>query len=220
MKLNKYLLILFLLLLISPAINSQQKDFIKYVTQPGSRLWIEGSSTISSFNCKARLLKGFAYIHSSDILSEKLTKGFKRDVDKDEVDVTVLVYSLDCGLEAMNEDMYHAMKAAQFPTLRYDLIDAHLSSKADSAGWFELETKGELTIAGETNVVDIIVKVLHMQNGSYRLIGSKSLMMKDYGIEPPSHLWGLVKAHNRLKVFFDLIVAADKSAQQSTQGNN
>lgn len=218
MNLNKLTLILFLFLFQWTAIFAQQNEFIKYVTQPGSKLWIEGHSTINDFTCRARLLKGFAFIHSDVSLNEKLSNGFKRDTDKDEVVVTVVVHSLDCGLDAMNDDMYRAMKADQFPILRYDLIDAHLISSADSAGWFELATRGDLSIAGETNVVDIVVKVLRLQNGAYRLVGDKSLMMKDYGIDPPSHLWGLVKAHNRLKVFFDLIVATDKTTPQSPYG--
>ena len=215
MKLYKLTIIFFFLLFQWTIIYAQQKEFIKYVTQPGSRLWIEGSSTINDFNCRARLVKGFAFIHSKDNLSEKFSKGFKKDKDKDEVVVTVLVHSLDCGLDAMNEDMYRAMKASQFPILRYDLIDAHLISSADSSGWFDLATKGDLTIAGETNAVDIIVKVQNLPNGAFRLVGNKNLSMKDYGIEPPSHLWGLVKAHNRLKVFFDLIVAIEKPISQN-----
>ncbi len=215
MKLYKLAIILFFLLFQWTIIYAQQKEFIKYVTQPGSRLWIEGSSTINDFNCRARLVKGFAFIHSKDNLNEKFSKGFKKDKDKDEVVVTVLVHSLDCGLDAMNEDMYRAMKASQFPILRYDLIDAHLISSADSSGWFDLATKGDLTIAGETNAVDIIVKVQNLPNGAFRLVGNKNLSMKDYGIEPPSHLWGLVKAHNRLKVFFDLTVAIEKPISQN-----
>ncbi|MHB8579420.1 MAG: YceI family protein [Ignavibacteriaceae bacterium] len=215
MKLNKIFFALIIFLIQLPAVFAQQKEFIKYVTQPGSRLWIEGSSTINDFTCGARLVKGFAFIHSNDNLNEKFSKGFKKNKDKDEVVVTVLVHSLDCGLDAMNEDMYRAMKAAQFPILRYDLIDAHLISSADSSGWFDLATNGDLTIAGETNIVDIIVKVKSLPGDSFRLVGNKNLSMKDYGIEPPSHLWGLVKAHNQLKVFFDLIVAKDKPTPQS-----
>ena len=215
MKLYKLAIILFFLLFQWTIIYAQQKEFIKYVTQPGSRLWIEGSSTINDFNCRARLVKGFAFIHSKDNLNEKFSKGFKKDKDKDEVVVTVLVHSLDCGLDAMNEDMYRAMKASQFPILRYDLIDAHLISSVDSLGWFDLATKGDLTIAGETNAIDIIVKVQNLPDGAFRLVGNKNLSMKDYGIEPPSHLWGLVKAHNRLKVFFDLIVAIEKPTSQN-----
>ncbi|MHB8336952.1 MAG: hypothetical protein ACYDEE_06025, partial [Ignavibacteriaceae bacterium] len=112
MKSYKLAIILFFLLFQCTIIYAQQKEFIKYVTQPGSRLWIEGSSTINDFNCRARLVKGFAFIHSKDNLNEKFSKGFKKDKDKDEVVVTVLVHSLDCGLDAMNEDMYRAMKAA------------------------------------------------------------------------------------------------------------
>ncbi|MHB1688755.1 MAG: hypothetical protein ACYCVH_15485 [Ignavibacteriaceae bacterium] len=116
----------------------------------------------------------------------------------------------------MNQDMYRAMKAAQFPIVRYDLIDAHLITGIDSSGWFEFATKGSLSIAGETNVVDIMIKVYQLPNGSFRLVGNKNLSMKDYSIEPPEHLWGLIKAHDKLTVFFDLTVAVYNAPTNSS----
>lgn len=185
---------------------------MEYVTKEGSRIWIEGTSTLNNFRCQARLVKGFAYLHSTINLEQKLKENSKSDNDRDEVTLTILSHDLDCGMDAMNEDMYRAMKTGEFPVIKYRLINAYITEDEDSTGWSVLATSGDLTIAGVTKKVDIIVKVIRLKNGDFRLVGDKLLKMSDFDIDPPSHLWGLIKAHNNFSVLFDLIVGlSDKS---------
>lgn len=205
------LILLFLSLAFSSSLP-QQKDLLEYVTKEGSRIWIEGTSTLNNFRCQARLVKGFAYLHSTINLEQKLKDNSNSKNDHDEVTLTILSHDLDCGMDAMNQDMYRAMKIGEFPIIKYSLIDAYITEYMDSTGWSVLATRGDLTIAGITKKVDIIIKVMRLKNGDFRLVGDKLLKMSDFDIEPPSHLWGLIKAHNNFSVLFDLIVGLpDKS---------
>ncbi len=211
MIVRKFYLI-FILAFFGATIFPQQRDSRKYVTKPGSKLWIEGTSTLNDFNCRATLIKGFAFLHSTVNLEEKLKENDESPQTDDEVDVTILARSLNCGMDAMNQDMYNAMKADKYPSIHYSLIEAHIVDK-DSAGWSDLMTTGDLTIAGVTKTVDILVKVKRLRGGDFRLTGNKALSMKDYGIEPPNHLWGLIRAHDNFSVHFDLVVGYDEEDQ-------
>jgi len=211
-RLNKFFLI-FIFISLGISIFPQQRDDKKYITKPGSRLWIEGTSTLNDFSCRATLIKGFAYLHSTVNLEEKLKKKSDPEKNDDQVEVTILAHSLNCGMDAMNQDMYNAMKADQYPTIRYNLIDAHIVDEDSSTGWSNLATKGDLTIAGVSKTVDILIKVKRLPNGDFRLVGNKELSMKDYNIVPPNHLWGLIRAHDNFSVYFDLIVGSGEVEQ-------
>ncbi len=182
-------------------IFGQGKDNVRYITLPGSKLWIDGSSNIDIFTCKSHYVTGYADIKQGVKLNTPSS-------GKDTVLVSVLVHSLDCGRDLMNDDMYNAMKADEFPVIKYELLDVNLSSRPDSLkGWFTLDTRGDLYIAGKKNLVNIKMEVEKLPDGNYRLVGSKPLSMLEFGITPPSHFFGLIHAHNELVVHFDLLAA-------------
>ncbi len=203
-NLKPIIILMFCFAAISGLVKAQDSD-IKYVTQPGSKLWIDGTSTIDSFTCTTHQVNGYADIENSAGMNGSTLR-------KDKVEVTVPVFTLDCGKSIMNDDMYNAMEANKYPMITYELIKAHVASKPDTlSGAFLLETTGYLTIAGVRNKVDITIQVRMLSNGRFRLTGKKSLSMQDYGIVPPSHFFGLIRAHDKLVVNFDLIAGREDS---------
>ncbi len=212
---SNYILIAALLVIVvslTYVVKAQDSSRIRYVTLPGSKLWFEGTSNIDEFTCSTHQVNGFAEIFND----QKLNPG---SLKKDKVIVTVLVHTLDCGKDMMNEDMYNAMKADKFPDIKYELIEAHLSPKPDSTNWFSMQTHGALYIAGEKNVVDIKFKVEKLTNGNFRLLGGIPLSMLDYGIVPPTHFFGLIKANKNLIVRFDLIAGRESNVIKNSRQN-
>ncbi len=196
-----YYFILIFLGIIFSANSNIFGQTIMYRTLPGSRMWIEGTSTLNDYTCKTNDVEGYAEVDNSPDLTDGSS-------NKDSAFLTIIVQSLNCGKELMNDDMYNAMKSKQYPYIKYELLNAHLlPDSVSKEGWFSLETKGNLSIAGDTNKVEIIMKVKKIKDGIYRLIGSKALSMKEFGIIPPTHFFGLIKAHEGLTVHFDLLAA-------------
>lgn len=170
-----------------------------YTLKPESRLWIDGSSTINRFTFVTNQMEGRAY-----------EGGDSKDSDQSRpwVFVSIPVRSLDGGNERMNDDMYEAMKADNYPHIQYELIAGEAIDKPDSGGgWFRLGTRGSLSIAGVRDTIDMIVRVSQLQGGSCRIKGSKSLSMLDFGITPPRAFFGLIEAHDRLVIRFDLVAS-------------
>ena len=193
---------------LSGYVRAQASSDVYYAATPLSKLWIDGTSNIDSFTCKSQLVNGYADIENIP----------RSGNNYDKVVVSVSVRSLGCGNDLMNDDMFNAMKADKYPSIKYELLSAHLSSQPDSSdGWFTLDTKGYLYIAGVQNTVDIKMKVKRLSSSQYRLVGSKQLSMLDYGITPPSHFFGLIKAHNKLVVHFDLVAEQVGSLQNAMQ---
>lgn len=170
----------------------------RVVLLPGSQLWIDGSSTVNSFTCDANEIFGYGVLEDA-----------RNDRDA-EVEIAVPVRQFDCGKRRMNQDMYEALKADEYPTIEYVLDDARLLTGVPEPGdEFSIQTRGRLTIAGAEREITMVVKGERLSDGTYRVEGSEPLAMSDFGVDPPTALLGLVKAHDRIVVRFDLVAGLD-----------
>ncbi len=180
------------------------------VPLPESSLWVEGKTSVSSYECHARDIDGFGFIADTSF-HERSSKS--RAVVK----VRVPVRELDCGKPGMNRDMYQALKSEEHPYIHYELKDINREttpfnfSGTGEENWLQIKTKGELTIAGRTRNVDLQVSGKRIEGQKIRVKGKKSLNMRSYGVDPPTALFGLVRAKDSLSVHFDLITSPTDS---------
>ena len=89
------------------------------VLQPQSRLWIDGTSSIRSFSCKAGEVNAVVEAAGPNAIPQLLTgdKGVKT------VRVTVNAEQLDCGNGTRNEHMRKAIKLAEHKSVEFRLSD-------------------------------------------------------------------------------------------------
>ena len=176
----------------TPIMFSQDLASISYTLSPESRLWLEGTATVGDYTCVAGHIIGTANLNPAPEGSSK-------------VRVSIVVADLECGNSAMNQDMYDAMKAEEFPLIIYQLVSATLTDSVTADSASVLRTQGNLTIAGVTKLVSMAIAVKEMSETRFRITGSKTLSMHDFDVVPPTALWGLIKADDRLTVRFKLI---------------
>ena len=172
-----------------------------YVSDRQSALWITGSSTVGPFNCIAGTIFGSATISikPSTLDHPDTTRAL-------DLSVTIPVRGFDCGKEAMNQDMYNAMKSDVHPEIRYALVSSELTARPRTpSSWYMVKTSGTLSIAGVEQAIEMTVRIKQLPDGKFRVVGSKNLSMPDFGITPPTALWGMIKADAQLTVHFDLI---------------
>lgn len=165
-----------------------------YELAPESRLWIDGSSTVNRFTCEADQADGQGLLG--------------REVDQVEALVRIPVEDFDCGNRRMNKDLYKAMRAQDHPHIVFDLNAVHMVADASMDDEPTLRVVGELALAGTERVVEVEVEGEELEDGRLRATGSIALEMTDFGINPPSGLLGLVKAHDRILVRFDLVASS------------
>ncbi len=160
-----------------------------------SRLWIQGSSNVNTFDCIAHEYNGEAMVKDSS--------NYNSPEEDQEVSVEVVidVEGFDCGKRKMNNDMKDALKADQYPNIRFVYKKAESSPDLPNNNYI---IHGELTVAGVTREISFIAEGDVSENGEMRVSGNKKIFMTDYGIEPPTGLFGLIKADDELTVHFDL----------------
>lgn len=165
-----------------------------------SRLWLEGSSNIRDWTCRATTMEATIEVSSSDTsarTSPDVVKG---------VSVKVPVRMLKCGDRHMEAEMYKALKSPDTaPGFITALID-HIPQGVITGQ--KIETEVLLTIAGVQRSVKVTVTSDLMPDGTRRARGTAPILMTDFGIKPPRPWGGLLRSSNRVLIQFEIFVAA------------
>jgi polyisoprenoid-binding protein YceI len=188
------------------AAAAQGPSAIRLRLEPGSEITIEGTSTLHAFHCKTD--KILAYVDVDPAYTKDLTKVAKPLVS---VKVNIVARTLTCGGGTIDNNMYKTLKADEFQLIKYtmsgyDLLDATSSS-------FSANTKGTLQIAGQDKAVDIKIDAARLAEGKATAEGEQTIKLTDFGIDPPSFMFGRLKVGNEVKVKFNLKAGPELIAQ-------
>jgi polyisoprenoid-binding protein YceI len=153
-----------------------------------SKIWFDGTSNVKSFSCAARKLD-LDVTSSADASLTNLVKS---------ASMSIPVASIDCNNGTMNGHMREALKADKNPTITWTMS----SYKVEGTS---VEISGLLTIAGKENPI-VLRGTGVAENGTVTLKGTKVLEMTDYGVKPPSLMFGTMKVADAVTVSFDLIL--------------
>lgn len=106
---------------------------------------------------------------------------------------------------AMDKRTYAALKQDQHPKITFKLTN--VSSIQKSGAGFTIKAKGNLTIAGATQPVDLIVTGKTLANGDVQFSGSKALKMTSFKVDPPTALLGTMKTGDDVTVDFSVTLS-------------
>jgi polyisoprenoid-binding protein YceI len=166
--------------------------------QPESRLWIDGTSSIRSFSCKAVELNAVVEASGPNAIPQLLIgdKGVKA------VQLTVPAERLDCGNGTMNEHMRKAIKLAEFKTIEFRLTDYDVARGSNGING---TINGTLLLGGVTKPITMKAEG-KPEGGMLHVTGSYDLNMTEYGLKPPTLMFGRIKVGQTVKVNYDLLL--------------
>ena len=172
---------------------------LRLAVRPDSRLWLEGSSNVRDWRCEATSLDASVDIDDG-IHAVGSTAARVRGVQ-----VRVPTHALTCGRSQMDHIMYKALHVDDAPECRqivgrFDVVSTAAGARPT------LVMQGTLRIAGRERVVRMPVELEEQPDGSVRAKGALPILMTDYGISPPTALFGVVRTEDRIVVKFDLLV--------------
>lgn len=179
------------------------QEVAKVPVSPESRLWIDGTSNLHDWSCKATELSATVELDASAAarVAAAAPKALKR------VEVKVPVRSLKCNHGGMDGNVYKALRADEAPEISY-IMATFDASPADGGESFVVHAVGTLTIAGKQNKVDMDVTATRLPDGTVKATGAVPIKMTDYGIKPPTAIFGRLKTGDEVKVNFELTVGA------------
>ena len=183
---------------LTTAIGTQAGAQARMSVQPDSKVTIAGNSNVHAWSCKSSEFQASIELDSAYQTRPMtdLAKPIKR------VAVSVPVKSLKCGNGKMDQNMYKALRAAEFPDIRYVLTTYEVDAGLTTRDGFTAKSFGELTVAGKTLPVEIPITALRAEGGSMSGEGTLKLLMTDFGIKPPVALLGTLRTRNEIQISF------------------
>jgi polyisoprenoid-binding protein YceI len=175
---------------------------------PGGSLYIDGDSTLHTFQSTAtQITVDFDLAEGAAALPAALKDGKVKGMT-----VTIPVAGMRSGEKGLDKNMRKALKADKNPDIVYALGKYELAKGADDA--LTAKATGDLTIAGETKPVSMEV-VFRFGPKGVRMQGSYKLLMSDFGVKPPTLMFGAIKVRDPVVVRFDLLLNADEHNAKS-----
>lgn len=184
------------------AAQAHRPGVARISVRPDSRLWLEGSSNVRDWTCRATSMEASIEVSISDSSGRSQPHA---DVVKG-VSVKVPVRMLKCGDRHMEKEMYGALKSSDAaPGFIYAMID-HIPQTVTTGQ--KTETEAQLTIAGVQRTVKMTVTSDLMPDGTRRARGTVPILMTDFGIKPPRPWGGLLRTADRVLIQFEIFIAA------------
>lgn len=168
--------------------------------EPGSKLWVTGTSTVRSWQCKASTIDAAIQTTRDDGTPAAILAGDKAVTA---VSVVVPTERLDCNNDTMNEHMRKALKAQDFPTITYTLTGYEIAKQVDGV---KVTLNGTLALGGVQKAITMQADAHQEGAGALRVTGVHELRMKEYGLTPPTLMMGTMKVNELVKVHFDLLL--------------
>jgi YceI-like domain len=111
--------------------------------------------------------------------------------------------SLKSGKKGMDKNTYKALKTDDYKSIDFKLSSVErIEFLSDSN--YKVSIIGNMKISGVTNSVKIDFRI-KLDKNKILIEGEKSLLMTDYGIDPPKALLGTIKTGNEIKIVFKLV---------------
>ncbi|MGD1893908.1 MAG: YceI family protein [Cyclobacteriaceae bacterium] len=156
-----------------------------------SKMVIKGTSTLHDWESKVTELEGEAQIEM---------KGQQPHFQQ--VTLTVPVKSIKSEYEAMDTNTFNALQEEEYPTIQFTL------NEIESISEKEIKATGDLTVAGNTQPIAVSVEYEMTAPDQISLKGSHALKMTDFGIEPPTAVFGTIETSDEITVDYTLQLSA------------
>ena len=153
-----------MLALMVPVNVHAQTGELELGTQAGSRLWVEGGSSVRSWSCAATEVR--ASVAGAAVPATASAKEVSAAVRR--ATLTVPVAKLDCRNGTMNEHMRKALKADAHKEIQYRIEKWELTSRGDDEG--TVTTSGTLVMSGAEKPITVELAAKRTPQGAWQLV--------------------------------------------------
>ena len=181
-------------------------EAVSVVAAPGAALELDGDSSLHRYSAKAQGMGVDVGLDAAWVASasaapdvEALIRGrFIRTFQ-----LTVPVGKLSSGERGLDERMRKALKGNQYREIRFRMDSYDVAAPPASGVTLAVTLHGRLSLAGVERRIDVAAAGVWVKGG-VRFTGSKDLLMTDYGVKPPTLVFGAIKTENLVTVKFDV----------------
>jgi polyisoprenoid-binding protein YceI len=183
----------------------------------GSKVKIDGTSSLHDWTVNGPQIDGkveFLIKVPNGATAKQITQAILAD-PKVKADVAIPVSSLKSAKKDkdMDKKMYEALKSKANPTIKYYLTELKVVSESNPDRTdFQVQTTGELTIAGERRTLKMPMAIEVLDGRQLRITGRTWIKMSDYNIKRITALGGMIKCGDTVEVKVEWLLASPSPA--------
>ena len=186
-------LLLVVMLLFAGAFSNAQNGFheLNITVLPSSQLSINGDTNINKFEC----IFDTAYLKKAQKVYYS-----KKDSIMSFTGATLVLNTqgFDCGNKGINQDFHDLIKSEEYPEILLEISEVRLRTKA-----FGVATIC-ITMAGKQKFYQVPINIKDGETAQFQ--GELELNIKDFNLEPPKKLFGIIVVKDEIEIGFDLKV--------------
>jgi polyisoprenoid-binding protein YceI len=179
---------------------------------PGSKLWLEGDSTLHKFSSSATKVEAAAELDGTFAAGSPDARAAVAGGALKSLRVAVPVAGLKSGESGLDKNLGKALKQDAAPVIRFTLVDYKAEEAKD--GSLLVKAHGRLAIAGVEK--DAVVEATcRFGPDGVEVTGAKDVLMSDFGVKPPVLMLGTIKTADKVVVRFAMKLKALKASDAS-----
>jgi hypothetical protein len=179
---------------------------VRYEPAPGaSRVQLNGTSNLHDWTIKGTVIQGYVDVNETCRLNPKVQElsGLDQVMASVKTHVEIPIPSLKSGHSGMDKNTYKALKSEQYPRIIFNLEQISIRTQPQPPRMTAtFDTVGRLSVAGATRRMPMTVTAEPLDDKQFRVSGELTIRMTDFGINPPTALFGTLKTGNQLTIQF------------------
>ncbi len=174
---------------------------VKFDISEETTMTVSGTSTLHDWTCDVKSFNGNVEIAES-IVAEKV---FKSGDVIGNMKIVIPVKSIVSPRGAtMDGKIYKAFNSEVHPNIVFELNDNKVAGSGGEK--FTINAKGKLTMAGKSNQAELSVEGEFLSGNKLKFAGAYKMNMVNYGMTPPSAMYGQIVTGEEVEIKFELIV--------------
>lgn len=196
MYFRKIITTTFLMLFLAGSVLAQD---ITLNIQGQPQMRIDGEANVRSWGADVEEVRGTLVLTE---LEERSIENLTPDLFK-QMTLTIPVESLESGSGGLNKNMRKYLKEKNHPNITFRL-DEVTNIEAQEDGTALITANGVINAAGKDHNVTMNVTASINSDGSINFTGEQELLMTSFDIEPPTAVFGTVRARDEMLISFNV----------------
>ncbi|WP_224997215.1 YceI family protein [Cesiribacter sp. SM1] len=169
-----------------------------YKISPKSTVKVDGTSTMHDWSMQSSSVQGTVVLDQ---------QGGKINNIK-QANLKLAAESLKSGKDAMDKNAYKALNTGKHKDISFVLTG--IKSVEQQNGATKIIALGTVTIAGKSKAETIELIGRADSKGAISFQGSKAIKMSEYGVEPPSFMFGSVTTGDAITINFNIQLSSSQ----------
>lgn len=102
----------------------------------------------------------------------------------------------------MDNKTYDAFNQEKNPNIVFTMIGKKINENNST-----MDIKGNLSMAGVTKAITLVLNYKILANGEIQITGSKKIILTDFKMDPPTAMMGTIKVGDEVVVGFDITLS-------------